>query len=336
MRLGKLPPELLSELLAEMPHDDPRVRLGPCVGEDAAAIAVDDGALIVTSDPVTFVSERAGWYAVHVNANDIAAMGGDPAWFSATVLAPPATEADELRRLFADLRAACAEVGAVLVTGHTEVTDAVTRLTVAGTMLGLAQPDAITSSAGAKPGDALLLAGPIALEGTAILAHEAGAALLRAGLAPKELDAAVRLLDDPGISVLPAARALRPFRPHALHDATEGGVATAVRELALASGVGAELNTRLLPILPLTARICVALHLNPLGLISSGCLVAAVAPTDVDTALAALRAAGLQARRAGRFTAAPELVLLDGAWPKAWPEFPRDELARFFEQQAGR
>jgi hydrogenase expression/formation protein HypE len=335
MRLGKLPPELLHGLLAVIAQNDPRVHAGPRIGEDAAVIALDGNMLIVTSDPITFVSTRAGWYAVHVNANDVAAMGGEPAWFSATVLAPPATEADELRRLFAELQQACAAVGATLVTGHTEVTPTVTRLTVAGTMLGLAPADAIALSAGARAGDALLLAGPIALEGTAILALEARDALLAGGVSPDELAAAARLLDDPGISVLPAARALRRFRPHALHDATEGGVATAVREVAEASSVGVELDLRRLPLVPLSARLCAVLGLDPLGVVASGCLVAAIAAHDAEPALAALRAAGIHAAQAGRFTAETALVLYDGASRKALPVFSRDELARFFEQQLG-
>ena len=67
--------------------EDPRVLLGPGIGEDAAALDMGDRLLVVKSDPVTFATDRIGWYAVHVNANDVAATGATPRWFLATILA---------------------------------------------------------------------------------------------------------------------------------------------------------------------------------------------------------------------------------------------------------
>jgi len=83
---GKLPQRVLEELLTSYPITDPRVIVGPKVGEDAAVIDFGDRYLIAKTDPITFATDRIGWYAVNINANDIAAMGGTPKWFLATLL----------------------------------------------------------------------------------------------------------------------------------------------------------------------------------------------------------------------------------------------------------
>ena len=85
---GKLPTALLATLLAQDVPTDPRVLIGPRVGEDAAVIDMGDRLLIAKSDPITFATDAIGHYAVTVNANDIAVMGGTPRWFLATLLLP--------------------------------------------------------------------------------------------------------------------------------------------------------------------------------------------------------------------------------------------------------
>lgn len=336
MRTGKLPPALLARLLRDLSAADPRVRLGPRPGEDAAVVEIAGGALVVTTDPITFVSADAAWYAVQVNANDIAASGAEPQWFAATVLLPPTATETAVVALFQQLREACKAVGVSLITGHTEITAAVTQPLIVGTMLGTAPAGETIGSGGARPGDALVLAGAIGIEGAATLAREAAKSLRLAGFSAEQLAEAAGLLHDPGISVLRASRSLRrTSRPHALHDATEGGVATALREVAEASGVGVVLQFELLPLLPITRAICRALDLNPLGLISSGCLIAAVAPDEAARVLGALSAEGIAAAIAGRFTAERALLLASDEGTTPLPEFDRDELARFFDRQGG-
>jgi hydrogenase expression/formation protein HypE len=336
MRLGKLPPDLLARALGELTHRDPRVALGPRPGEDAGTIDLGAATLVITTDPITFVSEDLAWYAVQVNANDIAAMGGEPAWLALTALLPPAVTDREVTALFARLQAACTALGIEVVTGHTEVTDAVTRPVLVGTMLGLAPAEGPLSSGGARPGDALIIAGPVAVEGTAALAAEARAALIAAGLSPGEVDAAAALLQRPGISVVAASRSLlTACRPHALHDATEGGVATAIRELAEASAIGVRVDLDALPLLPPTRSVCRALALDPLGLISSGCLLAAVAPADAVAALERLHRDGIMAAHAGAFTQERALRATVEGKERPLPAFERDELARYFEERRG-
>jgi hydrogenase maturation factor len=144
---------------------------------------------------------------------------------------------------------------------------------------------------------------------------------------------AADLLRDPGISVVAMARGLCDVvRPHAMHDPTEGGLATALAELAAASGIGVHLEAPAqLPFLPETRAFCRALGLDPLGLLASGALLAAVAPTDASAALDALRLCGA-GQVIGRVTAAAEgltMAATEGSLPL--PTFARDELARWLE-----
>src|ERR1051326_2930268 len=103
---GKLPPQLLATLLSAPGSADPRVLIGPRVGVDAAVIEMGERLLVVKSDPITFATEEIGWYAVQVNANDLAVMGATPRWFLATLLLPEGIIEAEVRTIFDSLRRA--------------------------------------------------------------------------------------------------------------------------------------------------------------------------------------------------------------------------------------
>ena len=88
MNIGKFPADMLERLLAKVQINDQRVLLGPKVGEDAALIDYGDKVLVAKTDPITFATNLIGWYAVQVNANDVACTGARPLWFLATLLVP--------------------------------------------------------------------------------------------------------------------------------------------------------------------------------------------------------------------------------------------------------
>ena len=165
MKQGKFPPELLERLLASVPSKDPRVLLGPGVGEDAALIDMGDRVLVAKSDPVTFASDLIGWYAVHVNANDVACSGAAPRWFLATLLAPPGFDEAQAESVFGQILDACESLGVALVGGHSEVTSTVNRPVVAGFMLGEVDKDKYVTTGGASPGDSIVLTKGVAIEG---------------------------------------------------------------------------------------------------------------------------------------------------------------------------
>ncbi len=332
--IGKLPQAALLRLLTKYTGGaaDPRVILGPGVGRDAAVLDFGERYLVAKSDPITFATDEIGWYCVHVNANDIACLGAQPRWFLATLLLPSGKSDQALvERIFAQIADACADLGATLVGGHTEVTHGLERPLLMGTMLGDVSPEALVRSDGARPGDALLLTKGIAVEGTALLAREWGATL-RATLAPELLERAAGFLHAPGISVVrDATLAAAAGRVHAMHDPTEGGFATGVWELTEAAGVGACLDAPALPIYPETRALCAALGLDPLGLIASGALLIAADAADAPAIAARLQAEGIPVAIIGTVTAEPGVRLCGPEGERSLPRFARDELARLYD-----
>ncbi len=122
MKSGKLPNNILSALLKHLDINDNRVKVGPQVGEDAAAIDIGDKYLLVKTDPITFTSDNLGWYLVNVNINDICTMGGDPKWLLVTLLFNPQTTEKQIKVIFNDIKNARKKMNRALVGGHTEIT----------------------------------------------------------------------------------------------------------------------------------------------------------------------------------------------------------------------
>ena len=331
MQAGKLPLELLSQLLSKVSIDDPRVALGPTAGEDAALIDFRDTYLVAKTDPITFATDVIGWYLVQVNANDLAAMGATPRWLMATLLLPEGTRPEEVQRIFDQLLEACRELNIALIGGHTEITYDLPRAIAVGAMLGEVAKDRVVFTSGARTGDAIILTKGIAIEGTALLAREAEEGLLQAGVPADVVERGKGYLYSPGISVVRDATVAREaVTVHSMHDPTEGGLATALLEIATAAGVGMIVELDRIPVLPECETFCRALGLDPLGLIASGALLATVDPGDSASLIKALAQAGIPAYEIGRVTPPEQgLRLRTGQTTGDMPAFERDELARF-------
>jgi hydrogenase maturation factor len=336
--LGKLPPEHLTRLLARHAPSDPRVVLGPGIGCDAAVIDVGAPAcgqagryLVAKTDPITFATDEIGWYAVHVNANDVACTGATPRWFLSTLLLPeghtPPTLVDAI---FDQIAAACQELDVTLVGGHTEITHGLDRPIVVGCMLGEVAPDRLVRPDGARPGDEILITKGIAVEGTVIIAREVNGL---SGLNKGFLERCRGFLHDPGISVVREANvATKAGKVHAMHDPTEGGLATGLLEMAAAANVGLEVKESAIPILPETQALCARVGLDPLGLIASGALLLAVPPGDANAILSALEKTNIAATSIGQVVEREQgIILQSAAGPRPLPHFARDEIARLFE-----
>lgn len=327
--VGKLDADLLASLLASLPLP-PEVVLGPGLGRDVTVLDLgQDDLLVAKTDPITFATADLGHYAVAVNANDIATSGGVPRWFLVTALLPEKHTTRELvEDLFAQLTTACAALGVALVGGHTEITFGLDRPILVGQMLGQVPRDRLVTPDHLRPGDVILLTKGFPVEGVSLLAREKRAELLARGYEPAYLDRCADFLHDPGIAVLPEARALcAAVYPHALHDPTEGGVATGLWELAQAGNVGLRIEAERLPLLPEGARLCAEFGLDPLGLIASGSLLAAVAPEDEAAALAACAAAGIACCRIGVATESEVVLVRDGR-EEPLPRYDQDEITK--------
>jgi hydrogenase maturation factor len=331
---GKLPVQLLRELLSKLAIDDLRVKVGPAIGEDAAAIDRGDHYLLLAADPITFLPKRIGWYSVQVNANDIAAMGGRPQYFLSTILLPSGAATEDMARsILSDIAAACREIGVLAVGGHTEVTPGIDRPLVAGAMVGEVEKDKLLTSAGARPGDMVLITKGIAIEATAILAEERAREVGDAFGEEFQRKAAA-FLADPGISVLPASAAVAEAGGvTAMHDVTEGGVATALWEVAEASGVGMVVIESEIPRFWESTRIAERFQMDLLGAIGSGALVLTAAEPDTHPLIRALEERGTSAFVIGRVVAREKgLSMVRGKEEVPFPRFTTDEVARVLRE----
>ena len=332
LKAGKLPPDLLAGFIGDLNKTDKRLLLGPGVGEDAAFASFGSSTLIAKSDPITFATDRIGWYAIQVNANDIAACGGTPKWFLGTLLLPENEPASTARDIFAQLNDAASELGITLIGGHTEITAGIPRPIISGTMLGEAAPSETVKTSSAQIGDNIILTSGIAIEGTSIIARESKQDLLDAGLSDQEIANAAEFLDSPGISVVKAAKlATASGRVTAMHDPTEGGLAGALDELARASKTGVSIVAEKVKIYAETTRICEALKLDPWGLIASGALLVTTNPADSANIISTLNTAGIEATAIGTITPAEKGLtrIVKGA-SDPLPVFERDEIARLY------
>ena len=334
LRTGKLESERLERLLSALPQGDHSVVIGPRVGEDAAVIEVGDRCIVSAIDPITFAADHIGWYAVHVNANDVAVLGARPRWFLAVLLLPEGTSSGLVESIMTDIRRACSTLDVTVCGGHTEVTPRVDAPVVVGHMLGEVARTRLVKKTSLQAGDDLLLTHGVAIEGTAILARERRADLA-AALPPAVVERAAALLTDPGISVVHAALTAVEAGPiHAMHDPTEGGVLNGLAELAMAASTGLEVEVARIPVLPETRQICGYLGLDPLRLIASGALLIGVPPAATGDVMAALTAQAIPVTRIGSVCPQEQgttLVSERGRTP--FGPVAIDELARFYERE---
>lgn len=324
---GKIPHALLRHLLSKLTKPGREVVVGPRVGEDAFAVGVGQSIVVGSTDPITFTREHIGYYAVNVNANDVATMGARPRWFMATALLPQGTGKRLLGELFREIDQACVDIGIRLCGGHTEITSAVSRPVVVGAMLGTVARRKLVRPERARPGDRILLTKRLAVEGTSIVAEvkkKEVNRILGAGPAAR----ARKLLFTPGISVVrEAACAVETAPLHAMHDPTEGGFIWGVRELSAATGLGAEVDLDAVPVYDETKTICAHFKIDPLGLIASGSLLIVLAARNATRVAGAIRRLGIECTQIGRMCGTQPRFLRRGK-PVRVPDLKADEISR--------
>ncbi len=325
---GKLDADILRKSLERLPTAESIV-IGPRVGVDAGVIKTSSDYLSVAVDPITFTTRQIGVYSVAVNINDLVCQGFRPVWYSTSLLLPVGTTRSQLEIIWEDLVEALEQWNIAVVAGHTEITDGVNRPLLAGQMLGVPLQDLPLDPANANPGEGIYQWRPAALEGLALLACEFPQAWER--LFPElELSYFQNLLNEPGICVWPAARELfSTAMPSALHDPTEGGIATALHELAEVAGTGLVVEQNKIVWPDHSEEIFQKIPVDPLGLLSSGCLLVVYSEKQYQKLGPAVRE---NLRRLGRLTANPGIYMLDSSGnSRKLPKFTQDQLLKGFD-----
>lgn len=271
LKIGKLPNSLLKSLVLDKINiKNPDVLINPGIGEDCTALDFGDDLCVLSTDPITGTASEVGRLAVHISCNDIASSGIKPLGLMVTVLAPFGTTAEELGKVSEQLNLAADEIGVDIIGGHTEVTAAVTRFILNTVAIGKVNKGKMITTAGARVNDDIVITKGAGIEGTAIIAYEKENELLSV-MGKDSLDNAKGYMDK--LSVVKEGTICGDFGVNSMHDVTEGGLLGALWEVCEASVVGAEIYYDKIPISKETQTICNFYQVDPLKLISSGCML---------------------------------------------------------------
>ncbi len=328
MKVGKISETVLKRSIFKQIHTRrEEVLLGAGVGEDCAAVKLaPDEVFVISTDPITGTVKDTGMLAIQITANDLASSGAEPVGVMLTVLLPEEIEEKDIREMMGQVEEACSSFHIQVMGGHTEVTRAVNQPVISVTGVGKVREDRLVSTAGAKPGQDILVTKWIGIEGTSIIAKEKESELL-ARFSASFVDTAKDF--DRYLSVVPESRIAVEHGVSAMHDVTEGGIYGALWEVAEASGVGLEADLKAIPIRQETVEICEYFELNPYYLISSGCMLM-TAERGHDLARK-LQAAGIPAAVIGKTTEGKARRIWNGK-EESYLERPKtDELYKIYK-----
>lgn len=307
MKVGKVPEAVLKRsVLKQIRTTRPEVLLGASVGEDCAALALQEDEIIVLStDPITGTVKDMGRLAIAITLNDLASAGAEPIGVMLTFLLPERISEAKLRAMMEQAEEAAHAANVQIMGGHTEITKAVNQPVISVVGVGKAKRGQLISTSGARPGMDIVLTKWIGLEGTQIIAKEREAELL--SHFPATLVEEAKSFEQ-YLSVLPEAAVAVKSGVSAMHDVTEGGIFGALWEMAESSGVGLEIDIKKIPIRQETVEICEFFDINPYELISSGSML--MASADGNGLVRALEAEGIHAVCIGKATEGNDRVLL--------------------------
>ncbi len=324
---GKVPTEVLERVVfSRLGWRRPETLLRPGIGLDCAVLNFGRSSIALTSDPITAAGRNAGWLAVHVACNDLAACGSEPIGILVTILLPVGSTESSLAAICEDLHRAASSLKVEILGGHSEVALSVRQPIIISTAIGRVVRGNPLAANGCKPGDTLLMTKAAGLEGTAILAADFAERLVEI-VEPGLLTRARAFLNE--ISVVAEGLAAARSGATGLHDATEGGVIGAAWEMATAAGLGLIVYSERVPVRPETLAICSALNVDPLRLISSGSML--IATPSPQRTIRAVQKRGVLITEIGKFNESGDRVLVGagGASPLEPPA--RDELWRVLE-----
>ncbi len=330
--MSKFSLETLNQFVHPHIHcTDPDVILGPVFGEDVALTKIQDGILVSHLDPIIGAVKNIGWLAVHVACNDIATSGAPPRWILPLVIVPHKSDEVLLGEIMQDVARAAQEAGVSIIGGHSGYSANLSRPLVAVTSLGTLYNQQPVRTQGAQPGDHIFVTKSIALEGAAILAYDFTIVARKKGLSEADLEAARGLNAE--ISIIPEAVILGKLGASAMHDVTRGGLIETLLEIANLAQLGMQIYAERLPVYPIVERFAEAFQFDPLKMISSGTLAAAIPAEKVKLAAHSLKAHNIPFADIGELIPGQGVDIIQKEqtthYQKLEPD--NDELARMWE-----
>ncbi len=309
MQVGKITSKRLQEtVLSRITNHRDDVLVNSGLGEDSAVVDFGDEVLAISSDPITGAGKQAGYLAVQVACNDLAATGAEPIGIQVVLLLPPDIEDEEISQLMGEIDKTAADMDIQILGGHTEIISDVSRSLIVVTAIGRAERERFVATGGACEGDDLLLTKGVGLEGCFILASDFGDYLLEQGINQEIIDRAREYQHK--ISVLPEGLIAAEYGVNSLHDITEGGLYGALTEMSQAAGVGflLEKSEEIVPgpVREITSR----LGIDPCGLISSGSML--ISLEDGEGLKQRLGEEGIDSYRIGKVTSSRRRVRENG------------------------
>lgn len=310
MKIGKLPNEVLEEIVfsnIKFKRNEVLTRAG--IGKDCAVLDFGDDVCVVSTDPITGATHDLGKLAVQISCNDVASNGAEPIGLLMTILAPPKSTEEDIKIIMEDANKTASELNVEIIGGHTEITDAVNRIVVSTTVLGIQLKKNMLRPETAKIGDKILITKTAGIEGTAIISKE---------LEHKLKDIVSQELIEEGkslskdISVVTEGKICGLIGVPYMHDITEGGVLGAAWETAAATGKGIKISLKAIPLKDSTREICRVLNINPYRLISSGSLIIVSPAEKINKVQKELKQIGIESTVIGEITERDILVEIDG------------------------
>jgi len=281
LKTGKLDSKILEDIVfGNIKLKRKEVLVRPGIGEDCAVIDFGGYECVMSTDPVSAAVDQIGRLAVNISCNDIASNGVEPIGIMLAVMLPEGTTEEEVGEMMKQAGEAAAELGVEIIGGHTEITHAVRQPVIVSTAIGRAPAGASRNAGRIKSGDLIYLTKWAGLEGSGILAGDRGDELAEK-LSADEIDEAKSYLNL--ISVVREGVIAGETGFSGMHDVTEGGVLGAVWELCHTSGAGAEIWQESIPVTDVTRKICEVYKIDPLRLISSGCMMIIISPDKEET-----------------------------------------------------
>jgi hydrogenase maturation factor len=278
MKIGKIDESVFRSLVrGKFGRKDPTVLVPPMTGVDAGVVDLGGGkVLIVAEDPIFTMPrlplEMFGRFTVHIGASDVAVMGVRPRYMTYSLLLPPETGREDIKRIVDSIHRAARELGMAIVGGHTGFYPGFAAPTIGGiTVFAVARKGEYVTPAGARPGDDIVLTKGPAIETAGLLAVLREEELL--GKYPPALVERAKALTRAISVVGDALAAMAAGGVTAMHDATEGGVAGGLFEIAAASGVGMEVDERLFVYPDEVRMVCEAFGIDPVQSIAEGSLL---------------------------------------------------------------